>query len=273
MPYKIFLSYSWSNSAERRALTSEIAKLESVEALVDREFIQVGDAVHQRILEMIDAADCIIVLLTAEGLQSQEVLDEISRAHDRKKLIIPVVAEGIELKALPWYIRDLNWIQYNQRNFDDVVEKIINTIKRRANPLASINQTQIPPRLKTLIDSGSQFIDIPMPRLVKELSPKNMDDYLFYELKMRQTSAVFVFRTPKVMKIGDAAEFLVAQILPHLRLEDYEWLLVYNNQAVPQNHTFATAGIRSGETVYLLGNHRRPEWMPDMGLGRMPEFR
>jgi hypothetical protein len=35
MSYKVFLSYSWSNSAERRALQHELESAASVEVLVD----------------------------------------------------------------------------------------------------------------------------------------------------------------------------------------------------------------------------------------------
>ena len=41
----------------------------------------------------IDAADCVIVLLSTEGLQSREVLDKLSRFHDRGVIIIPVLTE------------------------------------------------------------------------------------------------------------------------------------------------------------------------------------
>jgi hypothetical protein len=56
---------------------------------------------------MINAADCVVVLLTPEGLRSVEVRDELSRCHDRGKLIIPVVVEGTSLAELPWHMRDL----------------------------------------------------------------------------------------------------------------------------------------------------------------------
>jgi len=112
--------------------------------------------------------------------------------------------------------------------------------------------------LKELLDSGSEFIDVPA-ELPQELSPKSTSDYIFCELRMRQTKAVFVFRVAKLTRIGDAAEYLAKRLLPHLRFEDYEWLLVYSDRTVPSQHTFSSAGIRSGDAVYLLGNHRHPE--------------
>jgi TIR domain len=116
MSYKVFLSYSWANSAERRALQLELQSIKSVQVLVDASGIQPGDAIHERVAQMIASADCVIVFLTAEGLQSRQVLDELSRCHDRRKFIVPVVAEGTTMESLPWHIRDLHWIKYNNRN-------------------------------------------------------------------------------------------------------------------------------------------------------------
>lgn len=134
MTYKVFLSYSWSNSAERRALVNEIKQIKSVEVLVDKLEIQPGDSIHTSISHMINRADCVVVLLTEEGLQSHEVLDEISRAHERGKLIVPVVSEKIRIESLPWYMRDINFIKYDERNFDQVVETVVQAVTRRANP-------------------------------------------------------------------------------------------------------------------------------------------
>ena len=128
--------------------------------------------------------------------------------------------------------------------------------------IEDIDQTQIPKRLKALIDEGAQFIDVPVPEYIKSSTPEKSSDYLYCELKMRQTGVAFVFRVSKVMEVGDAADYLVSKILPHLRLEEYQWSIVYEDEVVPMYHTFATAGILSGDTVYLLGNHRRPTWAP-----------
>jgi hypothetical protein len=127
-----------------------------------------------------------------------------------------------------------------------------------AAPVSSL----IPERLKALIESGAQFIDVSLSQDTQGINTESLNDYLYCELRMRQTKAVFVFRVPRIMKVGDAAEYLVRQILPHLRNEDYEWSIFYNDELVPPDHTFVTSGIRSGDTVYLFGNHRLPMWCP-----------
>lgn len=122
--------------------------------------------------------------------------------------------------------------------------------------------TLMPERLKALIESGSQFIDLSLYHDTLKAKLQNPSDYLFCELKMRETKAVFVFCVHKTMEIGDAAKYLVVNILPHLRYEYYRWSFIYNNKEMPSNHTFMTAGINSGDTVYLYGNHLQPKWAP-----------
>src|SRR6478609_6649416 len=139
MPCKVFISYSWSNSAERRALEAEIGSVRGTQVLVDRNLIRPGDPIHSKISRAIDIADCIVVLLTDEGLASTEVRDEISRAHAQGRLIVPVVAEGVSLERLPWFLRDVSWISYNPRDFDSVASKIAERIKQIADPLSAMD--------------------------------------------------------------------------------------------------------------------------------------
>src|SRR5882672_9889987 len=133
MPFKVLISYSWENSAERRALAIELGRVRGVKVLVDKDEIEPGDPIHPRISRMIEQSDCVVVLLTSEALQSREVLDEITRAHEQKKIVIPVVSEGTPLEALPWYLRDTNYISYNPRKFDEVAERLKSALEKRAN--------------------------------------------------------------------------------------------------------------------------------------------
>ncbi len=85
MHYKIMLSYSWKDSAERVALSKHLESIEGVTVLFDRRNIGAGAQVHPAISDMLSEADFLVVLLTQAALSSKEVLDEITRAHERKK--------------------------------------------------------------------------------------------------------------------------------------------------------------------------------------------
>jgi hypothetical protein len=139
--YKVFVSYSWANSAERQSLVDGLRHIDAVEVLVDMRTILPGDGIHSTLRSMIDEADCVVALLTNEGLSSREVRAELDWAHQQEKLIIPIVSAQIRLDALPSYLHDVNAISYDERHFDTVLASVIHTIDRRA---ASANDSSGP---------------------------------------------------------------------------------------------------------------------------------
>ena len=156
---------------------------------------------------------------------------------------------------MPWYLRDINCISYDQRNFDQVVETIIGIVQTRANPLDAPS-SKVPKRLTKLVHSGTRFVDVP-----SEPMPA-ISEFIYCELKMRETRQSFVFRASSQMPVGHAAEYLARELLPQFRDKDYEWTFIHKKKTMPEYHTFDTSGIRSGDTVHLSGNHRRPRVMP-----------
>ena len=131
--YRVFISYSWFNSAERRAIVAELERVRSIEVLVDTHALLPGDAIHAGLESMIDTTDCVIVFFTERGLASGEVLKEVSLAHQKGKLIIPIVAKGLHLDDLPGYLRDVSAIVYDERLFDRVVDEIVRAVSGQAN--------------------------------------------------------------------------------------------------------------------------------------------
>jgi TIR domain-containing protein len=258
MSYKIFVSYSWSNAAERRALEAELGKLQNASLLVDRQFIKPGDKIHERIDQMIDAADCVIVLLTPQGLASPEVRDELSRSHDRGKRIVPVVADGTTLQDLPWYLRDTHYINYREREFDRVVEDVVRTIDNFTNPMNEFVGYSFPVSIEMLLKSGSRFLSVPS----HDPARYPYSEYIFCALAMRQSETVVVFAAHPKYTVETVASALAEDLLPHLDRFDYEWELVKNSKRLASYLTLESAGVRSGEELLLLGNHRMPEWAP-----------
>lgn len=260
MNYKVFVSYSWSNSAERRALESELSRVTGIVLLVDRQFIKPGDKIHERIGVMIDASDCIVVLLTPEGLRSVEVRDELSRCHERGKRIVPVVTDGTNMSGLPWYLRDIHFINYREREFDRVVEEVVGAIRSFANPIVELDSSTFPASIKSLLDSGSRLIVVAADSTHAASRP--LSEYLVCALAMRQTDAVVVFAAHPKTTVELAATILANDLFPHLDRKDYIWQLVKDNQHIPEYFTLEAANIKSGDKLLLLGNHQMPEWAP-----------
>jgi hypothetical protein len=252
MSYKVFISYSWSNTAERRALTSELEGLESVEVLVDEAHIGAGVEIHSTISTMIDHADCVLILFTAEALRSREVLDEATRCHERGRFMIPIVAEDTNLDSLPWFIRDKNLVGYDPENFTQVIELIVKAVSERVFARERLlRAARRHERLRALLDDGNEVLYIPAPPSLRQdlraMRP------LVFELQMAETGKSFVVCAAAGMKVGEAAGFLIDVLLPHLKSELIDWSFWHNQRHLPSHHTLGTSSIRLGDIVYLDG--------------------
>jgi len=133
MAYKVMLSYSWDNSAERAALVHQLGMIRGVSVLFDRKHVGIGAAVHRELSGLLSKADCIVALLTKTAVRSKEVLDELTRAHERGKHIVPIVATDVSTDSLPWFLREANFIRYSLRDFDSTLAAVESAVRDAAN--------------------------------------------------------------------------------------------------------------------------------------------
>jgi hypothetical protein len=114
-------------------VVAELEKVRGVEVLVDARALLPGDAIHAGLESMIDTADCVVVFFTERGLASGEVLNEVRLAHQKGKLIVPIIGKDVHHDVLPVYLRDVNAIVYDERMFDGVVDQIVKAVSGQAN--------------------------------------------------------------------------------------------------------------------------------------------
>lgn len=133
MAYKIMISYSWKNTAERIALTHELNGIAGVEVISDVK-IKGGKPVYPSISKLIDECDCVIALLTQESILSKEVLDELVRADERKKFIIPVMSKKVEPVTLPHFLQQVRQIRYADEEFAQMLNELISLIQEKVGP-------------------------------------------------------------------------------------------------------------------------------------------
>ncbi|NOT06248.1 MAG: toll/interleukin-1 receptor domain-containing protein [Anaerolineales bacterium] len=289
-PLKVFLCHASGDKPAIRALHKNLLN-NGIDAWLDEEKLLPGQDWQIEIPTAVRNSDAIIVCLsnnsiTKEGYVQKEINFSLSIAEEKPEGSIFIIPSRLENCNVPnrlskWQYVDLFFIDgmFSTKGYEMLI-KALNTraTQVRAKPpkdiivnpnypiavSAEISQ-QMPQRLKDLLNSGSRYIDVPVPEEIHvQLQSKNIQDYLFCELKMRETRATFVFRVCKAMSSGKAAEYLIRLILPHLARQDYEWSLIYNGKIIPSYHTFTTIGIQSGETVFLMGNHKRPIVRPWM---------
>ena len=99
MAYKVFISHSTQDQGLVIALANLLSKY-GVEVAVAEWYLSPGERLDKKMITLIEESDCVVILLTQNGMRSQWVHQEIGFALNRKKTIIPLVEKGIRTKDL-----------------------------------------------------------------------------------------------------------------------------------------------------------------------------
>jgi len=106
----VFVSYAREDQETVRRLHAEL-EARGRETWVDWEGIEPSDQWLDRIMEAMDAADAVVVVLSPDWLASQVCRAEINHAVGGNKRLIPVVARDVEGSgSVPASLAELNWI-------------------------------------------------------------------------------------------------------------------------------------------------------------------
>jgi hypothetical protein len=116
----------------------------------------------------------------------------------------------------------------------------------------------VPERLRKLLREETRLIALNTPN-------SNTAKSVFFELALRESKTTFVVQVDSQATIHSTAEALAAALISEDARHHYEWELVADDQNwLPSHHTIEMAGVRSGDRLYLLGNHKRPNWRPSL---------
>jgi len=111
MAYKVFISHS----TQDRGLVISLANLLSkfgLKVSVAEWYLAPGERIDKKVLEQIQKSDCVIVLLTQNGIRSNWVQQEIGYSLKSKKTVIPIVEKGIDSKDLA-ALQGREYIEYD----------------------------------------------------------------------------------------------------------------------------------------------------------------
>ena len=94
MAFKVFISHS---TADPRLVyeLSKWLKLNGIQAYVAEWYLQPGGSFPEKIAKIIDESDCILALMTIDGVKSQFVHQEIGYAKKANKQVIAVVEQEV----------------------------------------------------------------------------------------------------------------------------------------------------------------------------------
>src|ERR1700733_8727194 len=92
----IFISYSRKDSAQALELAERL-RLSGMHVWIDQHGIEAATSWSNEIVQAIDGAKVVIVLLSAYSIISHNVIKELSIASEAKKSILPIDIEAVTL--------------------------------------------------------------------------------------------------------------------------------------------------------------------------------
>ena len=95
MAYKVFLSHSTRDQGLVIALANLLEKF-GVRVFVAEWYLTPGEPLSRKIFSQLGVVDCVVILLTKNGIRSNWVKQEIGYALDKKRTLIPLVEKGID---------------------------------------------------------------------------------------------------------------------------------------------------------------------------------
>ncbi len=111
MAYKVFISHSTQDQGLVIKLANILSKF-GVEVLVAEWYLSPGQQIDKKIFDKIEKSDCVVVLLTQNGIRSNWVQQEIGYALKCDRPLIPLVEKGIDEKELA-SLKGKEYIEYN----------------------------------------------------------------------------------------------------------------------------------------------------------------
>lgn len=127
MAYRVFISHSAQDQGLVISLSNLLSKF-GVEVFVAEWYLTPGERLDKKVLEQIKKSDCIVALLTRNGMRSSWVQQEIGYSLQRDKPVIPMVEKGIEPKDLA-ALQGREYIEYDRYQYQQALGKLSTYVK------------------------------------------------------------------------------------------------------------------------------------------------
>lgn len=127
MAYRVFISHSTQDQGLVISLANLLSKFE-VEPFVAEWYLTPGERLDKKVLEQIKKSDCVVALLTRNGIRSSWVQQEIGYSLQQDKLVIPIVEKGIDSKDLA-ALQGKEYIEYDPYQYHQALIKLSTYLK------------------------------------------------------------------------------------------------------------------------------------------------
>lgn len=127
MAYKVFISHSTRDQGLVISLANLLSKF-GVEVSVAEWYLTPGERLDRKVFELIEESDCIVVLLTRDGIRSNWVQQEIGYSLQCNKRFIPIVEKDINPKDLA-ALQGREYIEYDSNQSQQALIKLSTYVK------------------------------------------------------------------------------------------------------------------------------------------------
>lgn len=122
MAYTVFISHSTRDQGLVISLANLLKKFE-VEVSVADWYLTPGERIDSKVFDQIKQANCVVALLTRNGMRSNWVQQEIGTAFGAGRLLIPLVEKGMDPRDLGT-LQGKEYIQYDPLQPQEALNKL-----------------------------------------------------------------------------------------------------------------------------------------------------
>jgi len=170
----IFVSYS-RHDQETVDRIVEAIKQAGMNVWIDREETRGGEESRVAIVEAIDNADALVLILSPNSVDSELVRKEVALAEGSNKDLVPVLLARVQLPAqLRYQLAGLQWIEYYQDPEAKLAELVKVLREHETKPVTEQSNREVelvikgidpskfgPAEQKKLLDLIAELIDVP----------------------------------------------------------------------------------------------------------------
>lgn len=127
MAYQVFLSHSTRDQGLVISLVRLLSQF-GVKVVVAEWYLTPGEPLTKKVFGQIEDSDCIVVLLTRNGMRSNWVQQEVGYALGCKKRVIPIVEKGVDKRDLAM-LGSVEYIEYDPYQPQPALSKLSTYVK------------------------------------------------------------------------------------------------------------------------------------------------
>lgn len=124
---KVFISYSRQDKQKVLSIVRDIEKALGIQCWLDIDGIESGELFEDKIVNAINNAEVVLLMLSHNSVKSSCVREEFEYALKTEKRIVPLIIDGYQLKD--WYLFKFGRTDYIDTLNEDHIQKLIRNLR------------------------------------------------------------------------------------------------------------------------------------------------